>query len=213
MLSIPQPRWIAVDFDFTLSHFQRGIESVLDLFTSRGVPREEVREAWLEAEAQGFSPGVFHNAVAARVGEHFAISDFEKDFAEWLSSSVTLYADCVPTLAAWSRLQIPVTIVTLGDAPYQRQKIAIVGLEHLEVIVVPGVQGKLSVIHEIVGRSGTPGLFIEDNASLLDQVHDAFSSLDVMTAWIKRPDSPYVLRRPHRPHVVITELAELAFNR
>ncbi|MFH0830540.1 MAG: hypothetical protein V1895_00580 [Parcubacteria group bacterium] len=209
---LPFPRAIVSDFDFTVSHFISGIETVLELFTSRGVPHDVAHTSWQAAEERGFSLRVFTEEIELRTSRHFAPSALKVDFTKWMIKNIRPYEDSFLAFVAWQALRIPVIFVSFGDTVYQRDKIALSTLPHTGMHIVQNKSHKVNIVREILRLYGPPIIHLEDDVTILDVIYETGLGMQIQTIWVHRPDSPYATTPARYPHLVITALTDLSFS-
>ncbi len=213
MLSLPKPRCIALDFDFTLTFFAGGFDGLLDIFVRRGVRRDLVHQAWQLAEEEGFSLAVFQQLIRRQCGEWFRTEEIEPDFLAWLERALVVYPDVRPALARFATLGIPLAIVTRGNRAYQLSKVESIGIRHHACHVTRDSFTKHSVIEQLLEKYGEPILFVEDRAKELDGCRRLDPQGEkIFTVLLQRGDSPYDQEASEFEHSVIHCLYELQFK-
>ena len=209
----PLPRCIAADFDFCLAHFGANFDGILDVFIQRGVPEPVAREAERAAEDRGFTFEIFIEEIKQRAGFlHRKLPREESIAAElqaWLATSLQLYPDVPAIIAHWMQQDIPLVIVTFGNATYQQAKITQTELPHTAAHFVSASQRKVDVIRSLRKQYPEgPIYYLEDKVAELDSVRDA-GIPDICTVRVDRPDSPYANVHGAYAHALARDLREV----
>ncbi len=197
---------LALDFDYTISHFTDDLRGLFEIFTRRGVPEKEARSAFTHVVEQvGFTFSAYSHAVqrAHRVNESEKI--LRAEFKNWLSSSLVLYPESLRMLRKWHN-KIPVVIVTSGNPEFQREKIKTVGIPYDDVRFIQPPQRKVSVMPHLLKKYGVPVVFVDDNPRELDAVYQKSLQDKIITFLMRRPDSPYATAEPEYRHREIRSL-------
>lgn len=203
-----KPTCIALDFDFTLTHFVGGLDSLYTIFTRRGVAPEIVREAHQQTERGGFTIDKFTANVKKCVPELLQETTVAAEFTEWLHTSLVPYPDTRSFFVRWFG-KIPLAIVTFGDPSYQKQKIDLMNFPHDSLFTIAPTYKKTEALCTLIARHGRPILFVDDKPEELDAVRDdLLSEDDVVTVLMRRPDGIY-LDTPHHNHERVASLCEV----
>ncbi len=214
MVVLPRPHCIAVDFDFTASHFVgEGISSVTRLFTGRGIALDIATQAWHNAEDRGFCLRTYMEEIHKLTGRSFDPEPLKYDLRVWLSQVVRPYQDTEKAFANWKALNLPVVFLSFGNEAYQYAKIDSSCLPKNKVVIVSSKPHKVAEAELLVKEFGAPIWLIEDDVKVLDLVHEVGLSPSVISIRVNRPDSPYRDVSARYSHANVASLAELSFNK
>lgn len=203
------PVCFAIDFDYSIAHFKNGYDGLFDIFVRRNIPREKVESVYEHVKHNGgFTIGGLVNAFGPLAGFRFgrnAADAIRKEFDEWLSDSLVPYPESIAALAHLQKIA-PVVIVTFGNEEFQRQKVARLSIPHHELLITEDRNGKPALIEYCVEKYGSPVVFVDDKASELDRISDAFPKAQVLTVHLLRKDSPYRKNLPRYSHHAAPDL-------
>jgi len=202
-------RCVAYDFDSTLAHFIGGREGLFQYFTEHGVAHTTIKEAYEATKQQGFSIRKLIAHLRELGFDSFDPSDAETAFNTWLASSLRAYPDALPSIASLKAAGIPTAAITYGDPAYQARKMGILGVACDRTFLVGAREGKPDAIRKLIAECGTPVAYIDNKASELDRIRDAFPGNAVMTIRIRREDDPYRNEHARHHHQEITNLAAI----
>lgn len=207
-----QATCIAVDFDGTLAYFKEGYDDLFAIFSRRGVDPVVVKECYEQTKREfGFSISAMTSVVAGRTGRCFDAADITAEFRDWLGLSLVPYSDSVVTLAQWRRRDIPVVILTAGNAEYQTEKVQATRMPHDELMVVSHEREKPGIVRRLIERCGLPALLIEDRPAVLDAMREyGLTEDEVITVRLLRQESPYVREHSIYRHHCCNTLEEVS---
>lgn len=205
-----KPTCIAVDFDFTLTHFVGGLDELFAIFVRRGVLHSDAVTAEARAEELGFTIAAYIQCVREMgytVNDDDAIA---QEFAAWLAGALAFYEDTPGVLQVWVGTGTPLVVVTFGNAGYQRLKVETMRVPHTAILIASHETPKLTHVRALLARYGAPIWFIEDKPAELDAVRAAgFTEDQVRTFRIDRPDSPYAAVQSTYTHVTVSSLCDV----
>lgn len=203
-------RCIALDLDYTLSHFQGRYEGLFKIFRKRGAAEHVIQNAYRDAKTDGFTIEKLIDLVAAR-GVPLDHSPILDEFRAWLAESITLYPDALPFLErVRNALHLPVAIVTFGHPSHQTEKIRLLKFPYDEFICTTDLRKKYKPLKELAERRGAPLLYVDDSNEELDFIHEQDPhQTEIITAHIVRPDAPHRDDTTRFAHIHISSLNEL----
>lgn len=203
---------IAIDFDFTLSHFVNPIQNgFFNIMRKRGWDDKDIKFVRQHAEKEGFSIEKFFKA-AALLKPEVPITDASSirlEFEQWLKESIELYPDSLPFLKKWWGT-LPIVVITAGDQLYQREKVNLVRLPYDELHVITPPSRKVDVLTDLLNRYGAKLLYIEDKPDELDTALLRLGAHNVITVLVPREDSPYNGLQPRYNHIKVHSLEEVS---
>lgn len=200
---------IALDLDYTLSHFRGRYDGLFDIFRKRGVPDDVIGRAYDEAKSDGFTIEKLIDLVA-REGAALERGPVRAEFRAWLESAITLYSDVMPFLERLrSTGSLPVAIITFGQPDYQEEKVRLLKFPYDRYVCVPEPDAKFAALLELKAAYGTPLLYVDDKASELDRIREQDPKKQIFTVRVMRPDSPYRDQPTRFKHIHISSLGEL----
>lgn len=197
-----KPTCLALDFDHTLAHFA-GYDGMFDIFVRQGVPLPLVRESYQKSLR---SIGSMISFLTEKTDVKLDAPKIYREFDEWLSANLLIYPDAKRFL---EKQDLPIAIVTLGDAPHQEQKIKKLGFKYDHFMPVANINKKSDQIKILLDKYGAPIIFVDNKNSELDSVRARFKESQVITYLIDREENPYSHQKPKFKHIIITTLNEL----
>lgn len=203
-----KPTCIALDLDYTLTHFIGGYDNLFAIFMRRGVAHEIIQEIYKETQREGFTIKLFTKKIKDKTGELPQETTVTAEFERWLHESLAPYPDTTAFFAQWFG-KIPIAIVTFGDPDYQKQKLGAVSLPHDIVFTIAPPHRKSEALRTLVSRYGKPIIFVDDTLEMLDSVrNDGLCVDEIITVEMRRPDRAS-LKTPMYPHHRVTSLDEV----
>ena len=206
----PKPVHVAVDFDNTLAHFEGGRDGIFELFHEQHVPVAVVESLYEETKKEGgFNIDRLIKKVTDRVGAIIDETRLKQEFAAWLHRSLTLYVDAQDFLLKIKKLNIPLSIISVGDPSFQEQKIKALGINPDSLHIVPRVGDKSHVLSELLRNTDSSIIYIDDKATELDAIKRQIDSDKIITVRIIRSDSPYKDERAQLEHTEVSNLNDI----
>lgn len=200
-----QPTCLAFDFDYTLASFSSDREGFFEIFTRQGASLVEVNRLYEQLKSSGKSS--VNNLLAQLMEETDTLFDVDRVYREhdaWLKQNLKLYPDAE---VLRTKLPLPVAIITHGDEQYQTLKIQKTGILFDHLFLTQALASKHEPLRQLYNLLGGPIVFVDDKAEELDAVRDAgFTSDQIFTHHIIRPDSRYGHVKPKFEHLVIETL-------
>lgn len=207
-----RPKAIGCDFDFTVSYFVGGIDTITKPFTKRGISHEIAMQAEQAAEERGFCLSVYLEEIEKFTGWPFAREVIEPEFRRWMAKTIRTYEDARHAFEFWRTQRLDVVFVTLGNKEYQLDKIAMSQLPHRYAFVVDRDEAKWVHINQLLQAHGAPVVYIDDKPSVLDHIRDQDKAGEVITVRAKRAESPYYKEPARHTHHEVSDLTRLVFE-
>lgn len=204
---------VACDLDFCLSHFGQNIlADFVDLFLFTGVERQIIADIETEAERHRFTFESFFRIFTERTGIALDAEKLLPQCRDWLENYLQLYPESREWFDSRVSSHIPVVIVTYGDPEFQGAKLQMLRLRPAMTFYTMRTGEKHLVLRRLVQRYGPGVLFVDDNPLEHDNVRDAgFSSEEVRTVRVLRPDTPYRDRPAKHQHEEVQVLSDIHF--
>lgn len=202
-------RCIALDFDYTISHFTDNLDGLFDIVVRHGIDSKHARDIFTTVvENTGFTFEKYFEALQETGLVLPRLSILRPEFDAWLSRSLVLYEDSLATLQKW-RNKAPIIIVTSGNPSFQKEKIAASNIPIDLAKYVKPPQQKIHALKDIIITHGAPIIFADDNPRELDAVYQSHMESDIITIRMLRLDTPYETVASQYPHTVVRSLKEL----
>lgn len=201
---------IACDMDFTLAHWVSGFDSIVRIFTNRGIDPELAQVAFDEVNRTGFSIANYRAQVERYSQRSLAdqAEQIEREFERCFRGAFRAYDDSLGWLTRWRARGTKVAVLSFGVPEFQRQKVDLLRLPHDDLFLVREKVGKIEALRMLLTRYLAPIVTINDDERELDAVRDAgLDENQVVTVLITRPDKVRKAES-HHSHFLVQNLAE-----
>ena len=203
----------AFDFDFTLSHFPNGIQSLLSIAYGTGIPRETVDRIYNEVvdSSEGFSHITFSTALA-HADPTIDAKKLADEICAWLAAdSIAPYTESRETFDRFLTQGFATAIITAGNPEWQNKKLEMLAFPQPaeRIFITSPTEGKAPAIKKLFDQGFDFIHYTDDRPGELDRIRDVYGPDRVATYWIVRDDSPYKSAGARHQHKIITSLTEV----
>jgi FMN phosphatase YigB (HAD superfamily) len=208
-----KPVCIAIDLDYTITHYLGEGDKFFPLLKSYGIPDDTLKDAYEKTKHDGgFTFPRFLIQLNKDLGGRLdpkTLATIQEENDRWFESAFAAYPDSIESLKKLNS-KVPIIILTFGHPDFQNHKIETAKIPHTEVAVTPKKDGKPAILQGLLKKYGKPILFIDDKASEIDRIRDqGIGENEVITVHMKRPDSPYFNQEAKHRHREISSLGEI----
>ncbi len=199
---------VVVDLDDTCVYFTDDLKGFYDLLNSYGIDQvvadKVVKSLFDQAQF------TFSRMISLLARHYPAVNGpiLLRKLNEWLHQNLQVYPDTVDHLLNWGK-EVPIIILTAGDAKFQWTKISLFNLFYQETRFASPQRKKADHMLELIRRYGTPLVFVDDRMRNLDEIRTrGLSEKHVLTCQMERSNRP-CQQRASFPHHRVKDFTEV----